>query len=212
MTNSLMKPVTTLFLDIGGVLLTNGWDRKMRKQAAEVFGIDPTEAEERHHLIFNVYEEGKLTLDDYLSRVFFYQPRAFSMGDFKKFMFAQTKPFPEMIDFVRDLKARYKLKIAMLSNEGRELMTYRIEKFRFTEFVDFFILSSFVQLRKPDLAIYKLALDVAQTPSDQVFYIDDRPLFVEVAASLGIRGICHTGYETTRETIMKLLPSEVTAV
>ena len=211
MTNSSMKPITTLFLDIGGVLLTNGWDRKMRKQAAEVFGIDPTEAEERHHLIFNVYEEGKLSLDEYLSRVFFYQPRTFSMDDFKKFMFAQTKPYPEMIDFVRDLKARYKLKIAMLSNEGRELMTYRIEKFRFTEFVDFFILSSFVQLRKPDIAIYKLALDVAQTPPDQVFYIDDRPLFVEVAASLGIRGIWHRGYETTRDAIMKLLPSEVAA-
>ena len=211
MTISSMKPITTLFLDIGGVLLTNGWDRKMRKQAAEVFGIDPTEAEERHHLIFNVYEEGKLSLDEYLSRVFFYQPRTFSMDDFKAFMFAQTKPYPEMIDFVRDLKARYKLKIAMLSNEGRELMTYRIEKFRFTEFVDFFILSSFVQLRKPDIAIYKLALDVAQTPPDQVLYIDDRPLFVEVASSLGIRGIWHTGYETTRDAIMKLLPSEVTA-
>jgi hypothetical protein len=36
-----MKPraITTLFIDIGGVLLTNGWDHLSRKLAAKKLGM-----------------------------------------------------------------------------------------------------------------------------------------------------------------------------
>ena len=63
--------ITTLLLDIGGVLLTNGWGRNSRKLAAETFSLDHDDMEERHHLTFDTYEEGKLSLDEYLNRVVF---------------------------------------------------------------------------------------------------------------------------------------------
>ncbi len=195
---------TALFLDVGGVLLTNGWDRRMRKKAAETFHLDQEEMDERHHLTFDTYELGKLTLDEYLNRMLFYEDRPFTRNEFKAFMFAQSQPFPQMIDLVRNLKKTYGLKVAVVSNEGRELTTYRIQKFGLGEFVDFFIASSFVHFRKPDADIYRIALDVAQVPIEQVLYIEDRLMFVEVAQGMGIRSIHHTGFESTRESLASL--------
>lgn len=190
-------PVTTIFTDIGGVLLTNGWDRSARKKAIDFFKLDADETEERHHLTFDTYEVGKLTLDEYLERLVFYKKRNFTADDFRRFMMKQSKPYPEMISLLKALKEKYQLKVAVVSNEGRELNNYRINKFGLNTFIDFFISSSFVHFRKPDADIFRLAVDVAQTPTRQLLYIDDRPLFVQVAAAQGIKGIIHSDYEST---------------
>ena len=154
--------ITTLFLDIGGVLLTNGWDHNIRKGAADKFGLDYEEMDERHHLTFDTYEEGKLSLDGYLNRVVFYQERSFSREEFKAFMYAQSQPFPEMIELMCALKNQYGLQVAAVSNEGRELSLYRVQQFKLGTFIDFFISSCFVHYRKPDADLYHIALDIAQ--------------------------------------------------
>jgi putative hydrolase of the HAD superfamily len=190
--------ISTLFLDIGGVLLSNGWDRKARRLVGESFGLDYEEMDERHHLTFDTYEEGKLSLDEYLDRIVFYEERPFKRDDFRTSMFAQSRAFPEMIELISRLKTRHGLKVAAVSNEGRELNEHRIRTFGLGRFIDFFISSSFVHYRKPDADIYRIALDIAQVAPEQVVYIDDRPMFVEVAATLGIHGIIHSYYATTR--------------
>ena len=189
--------ITCLFIDIGGVLLTNGWDHLARKQAASHFKLDWGEMEERHQLNFAAYEEGKLTLDRYLNRTVFHEQRSFSVDQFQLFMFAQSHPFPDMIELLRTLKTQYGLKIVVVSNEARELNAYRIRKFKLDEFVDAFISSCFVHLRKPDEAIFQLALDIAQTPARQIAFIDNTPMFVEIAENLGMNGIHHTDYSST---------------
>ncbi len=189
--------ITTVFLDIGGVLLTNGWDQHARKRAATTFKLELAEMEERHHLTFDTYEEGKLTLEEYLGRVVFYQKRPFTRAQFRRFMFAQSKPYPQMIELVRKLKAKYGLKIVVVSNEGRELNAYRIRKFKLDGFVDAFISSCFVHVRKPDADIFRLALDIAQAPARQVVYLENTPMFVQIAEGLGIRSILHTEYSST---------------
>lgn len=189
--------LTCVFLDIGGVLLTNGWDHHARKRAAEKFRLELPEMEERHQINFDTYEEGKLTLDEYLNRVVFYQKRAFTRTAFRRFMFGQSKPYPEMISLARRLKMRHGMKIAVLSNEARELNAYRIRRFKLDGFVDFFISSCYVHLRKPDEDIFRLALDIAQVKPRQVVYIENTPLFVQIAKGLGIRSILHTDYNST---------------
>jgi putative hydrolase of the HAD superfamily len=189
--------ITTLFLDIGGVLLTDGWSRESRKNAAANFRLDLQDMEERHHLTFDTYEVGKLSLDEYLKRIVFFEKRNFTPGAFKKFMYEQSRPYPEMIQLVTRLKEQYNLKVAVVSNEGRELTEYRIEKFKLYNFVDFFISSCFVHLRKPDVDIFRAALDIAQIPAKYVLYIEDRPMFVQVAEGLGIKGIHHTDFKST---------------
>jgi putative hydrolase of the HAD superfamily len=195
------EQITTLFLDIGGVLLTNGWDRGIRTLASEKFGLDYKEMDERHHLTFDTYEEGKLSLDEYLKRVVFYQPRDFTPDVFKAFMYAQSQPFSEMIELMRGLKTQQSLQIAAVSNEGRELTAYRVQQFKLGTFIDFFVSSCFVHYRKPDADMYRIALDIAQSNPEQVVYIDDRAMFVEVAQGLGIRGIIHTSYQATRKAL-----------
>jgi putative hydrolase of the HAD superfamily len=190
-------PVTALFLDIGGVLLTDGWQHESRKKAAVKFGLDLNEMEERHHIAFDTYEEGKLTLDEYLTRVVFYQKRPFTRARFKNFIFEQSKPYPKMIQLAVRLKTRYGLKIAVVSNEARELNEYRINKFRLGSFVDCFISSCYVHIRKPDADIFRLALDIVQVTAKQVLYIENTPMFVNIAEGLGIRSILHTDYKTT---------------
>jgi putative hydrolase of the HAD superfamily len=189
--------ITCVFLDIGGVLLTDGWDHHARKRAATNFKLEFAEVEERHHLNFETYEEGKLTLEDYLSRTVFYKEQPFTRAQFREFMFAQSQSYPEMIELVAQLKVRHRLKIAVVSNEARELNAYRIKKFKLDRFVDFFVSSCFVHLRKPDADIFRLALDIAHTSAEQVVYIEDTPMFVQVAEGFGIRSVLHTDYRST---------------
>jgi len=190
-------PITALFVDIGGVLLTDGWDHDARKRAATNFKLELAEMEDRHHLTFDTYEEGKLTLEEYLDRVVFYQKRPFTRARFQRFMFAQSKPYPEMIELVRKLKSKYGLKTVVVSNEARELNAHRIREFKLDGLVDSFISSCFVHCRKPDADIFRLALDIAQAPARQVVYVDNTPMFVQIAEGLGIRSILHTDYRST---------------
>jgi len=196
-----VSSITTLFLDIGGVLLTNGWDHGMRRQAAEQFHLDYEEMNERHHLTFDTYEEGKLSLDEYLSRVIFYEKRTFSRDDFRNFMFRQSQPYSETMDLIRNVKKEHGLKVVAVSNEGRELTAFRVGKFKLKSIVDSFVVSCFVHCRKPDADIYRIALDIAQVAPAQVMYIEDRAMFVEVAQSLGLKGILHKNFQETQRSL-----------
>jgi putative hydrolase of the HAD superfamily len=190
-------PVTCLFVDIGGVLLTNGWDHQARKRAAKHFKLNWAKMQERHELNFEIQESDKISFREYLDRVVFYEKRPFTRAEFRQFMFAQSKPFTEMIELVRNLKAIYKLKVFVVSNEAREVNAYRIRQFKLDRFVDAFISSCFVHLRKPDADIFRLALDIAQVPAREIVYIENTPLFVQVAENFGIRSILHTDYKST---------------
>jgi putative hydrolase of the HAD superfamily len=164
---------------------------------AAVFNLDLKEINIRHQMTLETYELGKLTLQEYLDLVVFYQPRAFSQAEFREFVFSQSKPYPEMIELIRKLKEKYALKIVAVNNEGRELNDFRIQKFKLYEFVDFFISSCYVGLRKPDTDIYKLALDTANIRAQNVIYIENTLMFTQIAEGLKIRSILHTDFKTT---------------
>lgn len=200
-----MGLIRALFLDIGGVLLTNGWDHALRKKTAETFGIEYEEMNSRHSLIFDTYETGKLTFDDYLQKTIFFKERKFTVQDIKTFIYKAARPFEDVIDYIKEIKEAYNLKVGVVSNEGRELAVDRICRFDLSSFVDFFIVSSFVHYRKPDLDIYRLALDVVQVPPSEIAYLEDRDLLVEVAKTLGIHGIQHKDLHTTQAALNPLL-------
>jgi len=196
--------ITTLFCDIGGIVLTNGWDRGGRRRAAEQFHLDQAVMDERHHFLFDTYEEGKTTLDDYLQHVIFYEPRTFSLAAFKAFMFEQSQPLPGMLEFLRKLKARHHLKVFALSNEGRELTLHRVRTFHLGTLMDAFVCSCFVHVRKPDPEIYRIALDLAQVPPETVVYLEDRPMFAQIGSEQGLHAILHTDFDSTRATLAAL--------
>ena len=190
-------PVTTLFVDIGEVLLTNGWDHHARRKAATHFKLDWADMEERHRLVFETHEEGKLSFEEYLHWIVFYQERSFTRSQFRDFWFEQSQPYPKMIELISLLKPKYGLKVVVVSNESRAVNAYRIRKFKLDRLVDTFVSSCFVGMRKPDGDIFRLALDLAQAKPSQVIFIDNTAMFVQVAETLGIRGVLHTDYTST---------------
>ncbi len=197
--------IKCLFLDIGGVLLTNGWGTQARVEAAKKFAIDYHEMDERHRLTFDTYETGKMSLEAYLKEIVFYKPRVFTKDQFIDYMYSVTKPHPEMLNLMRTLKQKHNLKVAVVSNEGRQITEYRLANFGLKEFVDFFVVSCFVHFRKPDLDIYHVALDIAQMKPKEVVYIDDRALFVEIGKSLGMTAIQHKTYQDTKQQLEQIL-------
>lgn len=196
---------TTLFLDVGGVLLTNGWDHSMRAEAARLFNLDLAEMNNRHALTFETYEIGKITLDVYLDRVIFYIPRSFDREAVKKFMFEQSKPHKEMLELIVEIKKQYSLRTIAVSNEGRELMEHRINHFKMRGFIDCFACSCFTGFRKPDTEVYRLALDLAHAHPEQVIYLDDRAMLAEIGREVGLQSIHHQSYEQTKKQLYDLL-------
>jgi putative hydrolase of the HAD superfamily len=196
--------IKTIFTDIGGVLLTNGWDHGERAKAVELFKLEKDEVDERHHLTFDTYEEGKITLDEYLTRTIFFKERSFSRDDFKKFMFEQSQPLQEMLDLIKTVKEKAKLQIVAVSNEGKELTKHRIHTFQLHSFIDFFVSSCYVHLRKPDEDIFRMALDLGHCYPSEGIYIDDRSMFVEVAVRMGLHGIVHVSAKQTKIELKKL--------
>jgi putative hydrolase of the HAD superfamily len=190
-------PIATLFLDVGGVLLTKGWDHHARRPAAKNFELNWAEMDRRHRLVFETHEEGKLSFEEYLGWVVFYEKRPFTRNQFRDFMFAQSKPHPRMIEPLTQFNAQHGLKIVVISNESREVNAYRIRTFRLDRIVDTFVSYCFVRIQKPDVEIFRLALDLAQTPAAQSVFIDNTPMFVEIAARLGIRSVLHNDYKST---------------
>lgn len=178
-----MQKIRALFWDVGGVLLTNAWDHEERDQAVEKFLLNKTEFEDRHKELVPMFEEGNLSLDGYLDRVIFYQPRTFSREEIKQFIYSLSKPKPQSLELARTLSAKYFM--GTINNESRELNEYRIQSFGLAESFDVFVSSCYVALRKPDQRIYKLALNLTQYTPEESCFIDDRPPNIEAAAKAG---------------------------
>lgn len=193
-----------LFSDIGGVLGTNGWDGNLRRKIAAQFGVDFDDIEGRHHLMFDSYERGYMSFEEYLARVFFASPRDFTVKDLRDYTYDASTAYPENIAFFKRVKLSNQLKVGLISNEGRGITEHRIGKFGLRELADFMVISHFVHFRKPDREIWELALNLAQATPAESIYIDDREMFVKVAAEIGFTAIQHVSLEITREQFRKL--------
>jgi putative hydrolase of the HAD superfamily len=184
-----MPDVTALFWDVGGVILSNGWDRPARAEAAKKFGLDWEEMQDRHDLASPAFEMGKITLDTYLQRIVFYRKRAFTREEFTAFIFAQSQEFPESRAVLSGVAASGEYLLATLNNEPLELNERRIEQFDLKREFKAFFSSCYLGIRKPDEGIYRLALEVTQRRPDECLFIDDRALNLECAQQLGMRTI-----------------------
>jgi putative hydrolase of the HAD superfamily len=193
--------IKVIFLDIGGVFLSNGWGHESRQKAARTFNLDYTEMDILHDFIFNIYEIGKISLDDYLNTVVFNHPRDFVKEDFKTFMLSQSIELPGMLQWFKEWKKTCGFKVISINNEGRELNDFRIKKFNLHQCFDAFISSCEVGMRKPDPGIFTLAMGVAQASPEECVYFDDRPMLVQAAQKLGIQSIRHEGFKTTKKIL-----------
>jgi putative hydrolase of the HAD superfamily len=193
-----------LYSDVGGVLGTNGWDTSLRKKIAAHFKIELSEIESRHHLMFDSYERGHMSFEDYLGYVFFDVPRAFTVEEVRDYSYKQSVAWPGNIKFFQQTKESNGLKVALISNEGRGLTEHRVRKFQLRELADFMIFSHCVGYRKPDREIWQLALDLAQVTPRESLYLDDRKMFVDIAADMGFTAVHYVSVEDTSKRLREL--------
>lgn len=181
--------ISTIFTDVGGVLLTNGWDREARHKLVEKFKLDLAEFGDRHELVVTAFETGKLDLDHYLDRTVFYRPRDFTRNDARNFIFAQSQPLPDSLALMNRLARAKQYLMVTLNNESAELNQYRIEHFGLRNYFTAFFSSCYLGVKKPDEAIYVLALELTQRPPEECVFIDDRALNLECARQHGMNTI-----------------------
>jgi putative hydrolase of the HAD superfamily len=193
-----LAEITTLFWDIGGVILTNGWDRGSRKEAANAYHLDWDEFQDRHDFSFPAFDSGQITLNEYLDRTVFYRPRGFTREEFTAFIFAQSREFPETRAILDKLTSSGKYFIGAINNEPLELNQYRIKAFDLRRNFLVFFSSCYVRSRKPEELIFRVALEVTQRQPEQCLFIDDRPLNLESPRRLGMNTIHHQNAEQLR--------------
>ncbi len=196
-----MAKVSTLFWDVGGVILTNGWGTASREEAARAFQLDWEDFRDRHEQFFAACEAGALTLDQYLERTLFYRARSFTREQFKGFMFAQSEPYPETRAILDQLTRSRKYRMATLNNEPLELNLYRIERFGLRERFIAFFSSCFLGVRKPDPGIYRIAMQVTQCAAERCIFIDDRAQNLTPAQELGMTTIHFQSAAQLREEL-----------
>jgi len=199
-----MAGITTLFWDIGGVVLTNGWDRGSRRQAADVFQLDWEEFQDRHELSFPAFDAGQLSLNEYLDRTLFYRPRKFTREEFTAYMFAQSKEYPEVRAILDRCVALNRYFVGAINNEPLELNQYRIEAFGLRRSFQVFFSSCYVHSRKPEEGIFRVALAVTQRRPEECVFIDDRPLNLESPRRLGMSVIHHQSPDQLRADLRAL--------
>ncbi len=199
-----MPAIRAIFWDVGGVLLTNAWDRTERTAALQHFCLDQEEFHDRHEMLVSSFERGKITLDEYLDRTVFYRSRSFTRDAFRDFMFSLSQPFPEVLAFAQSLSDSGKYFMGTLNNESRELNNYRMEQFELRKIFRLFVSSCFVGFRKPEHDIFRLALETTQIPAEACCFIDDRSLNVESAAKMGMQTIEMQSLEQLRRALEKL--------
>ncbi len=196
-----MPEVTALFWDLGGVVLTNGWDRTARRQAVEQFRLDWDEFEDRHELLLNGFETGEISLSEYLQRTVFYRERPFTRDDFKKFIFECSQPLPESLEVLSEVVNTKKYFVAALNNESTEINEYRIDTFRLRRYFESFFSSCYLGVRKPDDGIYRRALSITHRKPAECIFIDDRGLNLECAKELGMQVIHFRNANQLRQSL-----------
>lgn len=199
-----MPVPSTLFFDIGGVLLTNGWDTAARNRAIEEFALDGVDFHTRHGMVKTAFETGRLSLDAYIQKTVFHLQRPFSAADFRAFMFSQSRLLGETLDWVRSLAATGRYRLFTLNNESRELHEHRVRTFGLRPVFQSFLTSCYLGQVKPDEDTYRNALGIAGCGARNGVFVDDRPVNVETALTLGLSAIRFEGLEQLRAALEDL--------
>ncbi|HWJ40489.1 MAG TPA: HAD family hydrolase, partial [Candidatus Limnocylindrales bacterium] len=169
-----MTDIRHIFFDIGGVLGSNGWDHEQRERAVAKFGLNSEDFEWRHKEVVAEWEEGRITMDEYLDIAVFHTKRDFTREAFREFMYSQSVPDEETIGIARALSRQPGYTLMTLNNEALELNTYRIERFGISEIFEAFLSSCFLGVRKPIRRFYSRGLGIAHAEASSSVFIDDR--------------------------------------
>ena len=204
-----MTEISHIFFDIGGVLGSNGWDREQRQRAVKQFDLNAEDFEWRHKEVVAQWEEGRITLDEYLDIAVFCTRRSFSREEFIEFMYAQSIPDEATISIARMLSRQAGYTLMTMNNEAEELNTHRIEKFGISQVFEAFLSSCWLGVRKPIPRFYNRGLGIAYAEPETSLFIDDRPQNIISASTLGMNVVHFKSATQLRSDLERLLDLEL---
>ena len=204
-----MSEIRHIFFDIGGVLGSNGWDHEQRNRAVQQFDLNAEDFEWRHKEVVAEWEEGRITIDEYLEIAVFHTERTFSRDEFVAFMYSQSVPDDATIAIARHLARQSGYSMMTLNNESEELNTHRIEKFGISEIFEGFLSSCWLGVRKPIRRFYKRGLGIAHAEPASSLFIDDRQQNLISASTLGINVIHFKSATQLRSDLERVLHLEI---
>jgi putative hydrolase of the HAD superfamily len=204
-----VSAIRHIFFDIGGVLGSNGWDREQRARAVAQFHLDAQDFQCRHEEVVGAWEEGRITIDEYLDITIFWEPREFSREEFVKFMYAQSVPHEDVVAIARSLTGHQRLTLMTLNNEADELNRHRIDKFGISEIFEAFLSSCWLGVRKPTQKFYERGLGIAQALAETTLFIDDRLQNLTPAQKLGMNVIHFQSASQLRSDLERALDLEL---
>jgi putative hydrolase of the HAD superfamily len=200
-----MFPFDAILFDVGGVLLTNGWDHRERAAVLDQFHLDRAEFEARHTEPNDAWERDAISVNEYLDATVFYEPRNFTHEEFLDAIRAQSQLLPDgAMGVLGELATSDKCMLGVLNNEARATNDYRFDKFGIREHLKVAFSSCYVGLRKPGHAIYKRAVDILGVPAERILFIDDRAENAAGAEAVGIKAVRFTGSDALRSDLASL--------
>jgi putative hydrolase of the HAD superfamily len=200
-----MLPFDVILFDVGGVLLSNGWDHSERAQVLERFQLDAAEFESRHQASYCDWDRGTISAEEYMDATVFYQPRGFYPDQFFAAICAQSRLLPNgALGILQELSASNKYLVGALNNEARETNKYRFDCFGLGKLFQVALTSSYLGTRKPEPAIYQQTLDILGRPAERILFIDDRQENVDAAEAFGIKALRFDGAEVLRRDLESL--------
>jgi putative hydrolase of the HAD superfamily len=200
-----MFPFDVILFDVGGVLLTNGWDHRERAAVLTQFRLDATAFEARHAAPNDAWERDAINAKAYLDLTVFYEPRGFSRDEFFNAICAQSQLQPDgAFGILKELAASDKCRLGALNNEARETNQYRFDRYGLRAYFEFAFSSCYLGLRKPEPAIYRRAMDILGKPAKRILFIDDRNENVAGAMAAGLKAIRFIGADALRQDLGNL--------
>jgi putative hydrolase of the HAD superfamily len=204
-----MTTINHIFFDIGGVLGSNGWDREQRNQAIKRFKLDPEDFQCRHEEVVGAWEEGRITIGEYLDITVFHKPVDFGREEFIDFMYSLSTPHEDVISLARTLTGHARYTLMTLNNESDELNRHRISKFGISQIFEAFLSSCWLGVRKPTQKFYERGLAIAQAKPESSLFIDDRKQNITPAENLGMSCIHFTSVSQLRSDLERILGLEL---
>ncbi len=194
-----------ILFDVGGVLLTNGWDQRERSTVLSHFHLDFVAFEARHLAHYDAWERDAISLAAYLDATVFCEPREFTRDEFFACMLTQSKLQPDgALGILHQLAASNQCLLGALNNEARETNEYRFTHFGLRKLFQVALSSCYLGLRKPEPAIYLRALDILGRPAERMLFIDDRAENVDGAAAAGMKALLFEGVDALRLELERL--------
>jgi putative hydrolase of the HAD superfamily len=185
-----MLPFDVILFDVGGVLLTNGWDRRERGAVLDRFGLDREVFEARHREAYRAWERGVVPVETYLNSTVIHEPRNFTPEAFFQAICASSELLPHgALGILQELAASHRYMLGTLNNEPRETQAYRFRQFGLEQYFSITLTSCFLHLRKPDVSFFKKALDLLCCPPERILFIDDRKENTTAAAHVGMKAL-----------------------